>query len=133
MRAWGVLVLLVLGLGWGLASSPAGAAPCPLHAPDEAVPAAPAGAPARGEPVAAAEVVAEAVPALEPSSGAVPGAGFGHVVPDGLSCCHAAAAATLGIGPALGPRRVARVAAWRSWLPPWAAPTDGIFRPPALA
>ena len=133
MRALGVLVLLLIGLGLGLFSSPASAAPCPHHA-HEAAPIAQESNPARDEATPKAEVVASALPALDRAVVSMPDAGFGHVVPEGQPCCHVAVAVAAAPEPAFEPHRTsARMPVARSWLPPWAAPMSGVFRPPAFA
>lgn len=132
MRALGVLVLFLVGLGLGFVSSPANAAPCPFHAhqPTAATQGSPGAADTRTL-TAATEVVAAAAPdhLATPASPLSPD----HPVPEGQSCCHIAAAATLSVVPVLEPWGAARLAVPRSWLPPRPAPATDIFRPPAFA
>ncbi len=132
MRLVSVLVLLLLGLGLGSVPSPASATPCPFHAGQPA--AAAHGLPGAEDahaPTAAVEIVA-AAPADDlrmPASPLAPG----HPVPEGQPCCHIAGTAALSVVPVLEPRGAGRLAIPRSWLPPRAAPTADIFRPPASA
>ena len=137
-----MLVLLVVGLGFGIAPKPASAEPCPLHAHHgvyahhgvHAHHGAMAGQDTgRTEgTIAPVETVAIAAPA-EPDATPVPHSVPDHAVPEGQSCCHAAATATLSVVPVLAPRVAARLAVPRSWLPPRLTPTTDIYRPPASA
>ncbi len=133
MRVLGILVLLVAGLGFGTASKSASAEPCPFHAHHGAM----AGQETEGTegtvaPAAPVETVAIAAPA-QPDAPA-PHPVSDHTVPEGQSCCHVAATAAPAAWPALEPRAPpGHRPVPRSWLPPWAAPGDGIFRPPASA
>jgi hypothetical protein len=136
MRVLGILVLLVAGLGFGIATELAAAEPCPLHA-HHAHHGAMAGQQTEGAgsamvPATPVETVAIAAPAQPDATPASPPVSD-HAVPEGQSCCHAAATATLSVVPVLAPRVAARLAVPRSWLPPRLAPTTDIYRPPASA
>jgi hypothetical protein len=134
MRVLGMLVLLVVALGFGIALQPASAEPCPMHAHHRVM----AGQETEGTgstmllavPAETVAIAAPAHPDAAPASHPVPD----HAVPEGQSCCHVAATAVPAAWPALEPRASSgRRPVPRSWLPPWATPSDGIFRPPASA
>jgi hypothetical protein len=128
MRVLGLLILLVIGLGFGAVPMPATAEPCPhpTHSP-----AATHGT--YGQAAApAAEVVV--VAARDRAGVVAPHPASDHAIPEGQSCCHAAPAAAQAIGIAVVPyRRMAGTVSLDSGLPPRAAPTTDIYRPPAFA
>ncbi len=128
MRVLGLLVLLVIGLGFGVEPMPATAEPCPhpTHSPKATL-----GANGQAAAAPAAEIV---VVATHDRAGAVaPDPVSNHAIPEGQSCCHAAPAAAQAIGIAVVPyRRPAGTVSLDGDLPPRAAPTADIYRPPAF-
>jgi hypothetical protein len=133
MRVLGMLVLLAVGFGFGATPKAASAEPCSFHAHHGAMAGqGTAGTEGTMAPAVPVETVATAAPGQPDTSAPHPAPG--HAVPEGQSCCHVAATAAPAAWPALEPRAPpGRRAVPRSWLPPWAAPGDGIFRPPTSA
>ena len=122
MRPLGVLLLLVIGLGFGPMPAPASAAPCSFHTHGGATTGHETGG-ARAS-VAAPEHMGAPAPHLVSD----------HAALKGQFCCHVAAAVAPVLGPATGPdHRTAGKFSPRFGLPPWAAPTADIYRPPAFA
>jgi hypothetical protein len=133
MRVLSMLVLLVVGLGLGIAPKPTSAEPCLPHAHHGAMAGQETGR-TKGTVAPAALVETVAIAAAVQSDSHAPHPAPDHAVPVGQSCCHVAATAAPAAWPAIEPRMPpGRRAIPRSWLPPWAAPGDGIFRPPAFA
>lgn len=131
MRVVGMLILFLAGLGFGALPTPASASPCPHHAQVAAT----AVNESRSEEapvVLAAEVgvrvatdQAEAPP-LSPL--------FDYAATAEQSCCPAAQVAVQAFGTAFAPNcRLADRLSLRGSIPPWAAPTTDIYRPPAFA
>ena len=130
MRVLGLLILLVIGLGFGVVPMPAIAEPCP-HPMHNAT--APHGTDGKAAAVApAAEIVVLAAP--DRAGAVAPHPVSDHAIPEGQSCCHAAPAAAQAVGTAIVPyRRAAGKVPLDGSLPPRAAPTTDIYRPPAFA
>ena len=132
MRVLGVLVLLLIGLGFGGMPVPASAEPCPFHTYQAATT-----GQNHGVGIATASTIASkstVAAAFRHPGTTVPHPVSGHAIPNGYFCCHVAAAVTPALGPALEPYRGAASRIFlRSELPPWAAPTSDIYRPPACA
>jgi hypothetical protein len=124
-------LLLVIGLGFGLASEPATAEPCPFPAHHGAMTGQETqGAETKIAPAAMVEPVAIAAP--EQPDARAPHPVPEHAVPVGHSCCHVAAAVAPVCGPELVLRRRSGSIPPQPWLPPRAAPTTDIYRPPAF-
>jgi hypothetical protein len=132
MRAIGVLLLLfVLTLGANLAPGAALAAPCPQHG-DGSAAVEPSGGEAQ-EQAAHPDMGALTAAASDELAAGTQHPMSHHGAVDGPFCCHVAAAVAPAPVPEVGPHGGSTRIAQRSWLPPRAAPTTDIYRPPALA
>ena len=128
MRVFGLLVLLVIGFGYGGMPTPTTAEPCPhlTHSPTMTH-----GIDGRAAAPAAESVV---VAAQDPAGAVAPNPVSDHAIPEGQSCCHAAPTAAQAVGIAVVPYcRSAGKVPLDSSLPPRVAPTTDIYRPPAFA
>lgn len=132
MRVLGILLLFLIGLGFGLLPEPAQASPCPFHTQAHHLtgqtPATQEPVMGPGDPGTITVAVAFDLLGLPPLN-----SGDGHAVPEGHSCCHAATASVPPHAPALEPSWKAIRKVGRSWLDDWVAPTNDIYRPPAAA
>lgn len=133
MRVFGVLILFMIGLGFGIASIPANAEPCPFHTHAVAIDDGPSHA-AAALPLTGTGDEPVLIGAFEYPGSIAPYSTPDHAVPEGDLCCHVAAAAASAVGPSVGPYHgsVSRVSLSLA-LPPWAAPLSDIYRPPALS
>lgn len=134
MRVLSLLVLLVVGFGFGVAPMPANAQPCPLHTGEAATmvdsPRA-VGDASTFTPAGNESIVT--VVAFGASGSSAPDTDPDHAVPEEELCCHVAAAVTAALGPTVGPHHGTVGRAFLPWgLPPWAAPLTDIYRPPAF-
>src|SRR3954453_16510887 len=132
MRAFGLLILLLAVLGFGVLPNSASAEPCSFHLhPAAAIEHRADIAAAVIAPTAAYEAILGG--GLDPAT-TTPHPVSDHAVPKGQFCCHAAAAVTPALGPVVEPLYGnASKIFLHSELPPWAAPTSDIYRPPACA
>ncbi len=131
MRVLGVLLILLVGLGLGVVPEPASAEPCP-H-PTHGVPEVPQETGGKAAEVAPG-IETVMVAALESAAAVDPDPDSDHAVPEGQSCCHAAPTAAQAFGATvMPPYRPAGGLRVRGSLPPPAAPTTDIYRPPAFA
>jgi hypothetical protein len=134
MRLIGMLAFVVLWLAFGFVPSPASAEPCPFHTHEAAavehrahgmVAAVAPGGPGQAVAVAAPDLLGAAVPHPDTEH---------RAPPIGKFCCHAATAATLAYASVVEPHHLAASRMFLpGWLPPWAAPTIDVYRPPAFA
>ena len=128
MRMFGLLVLLVIGFGFGGMPMPTTVEPCPHHTHSPTM--------THGiDGQAAAPAAESVVVATHDQAGAVaPNPVADHAIPEGQSCCHAAPTAAQAVGTAVMPyRRAAGKVPLDGSLPPRVAPTTDIYRPPAFA
>lgn len=132
MRVLGILFLVLMGLALGLPPKAAQASPCPFHAQgnEQIEPARDSQGVLPGKIAATTVVYVASFDRPEPAPLDM---GFGHEVPEGESCCHAAPTAATSHEPALGLRSSVSADARRSWLRRWAEPGIDIYRPPSLA
>ena len=133
MRLIGMLAFMVLWLASGFVPPPASAEPCPFHTHEAAVVEHGAyGMVAAVTPGVPERAVAIATPDL--LRAAVPHPDTGHGAPLGKFCCHATTAATLTFASVIELHQLAASRMFLpGWLPPWAAPTIDVYRPPAFA
>lgn len=124
------MVLLLVGLGFGVVPTMASASPCPHHAQMASTML----HEARAEQASVTSVVHVVTAANDLKAVVFAQPIVDHIIPEGLPCCHAASAAVQVLGPAVAPyqRSSDRVFSYGR-LPPWVAPTSDIFRPPASA
>ena len=134
MRVLGLLILLMLGLGFGGTPMPATAEPCPFHTHESAtIDGEASRTGAAVAPITAGDgPIVVAVAAFGYLGSIAPHSAPDHPIPEGEFCCHAAVAVTAAIVPAVGPYHGTVSRAFLPLgLPPWAAPLSDIYRPPA--